>query len=197
MKSGKNLKKKKRQSFIFSSEEKPPWETPFAYPGYLFIFQNFPKKTYGTLNEALDRGYTLLSEEEKIKSEKRNLSASIREKVKKDKQIRKKLEKELKKSEKKDLYRKKGEILIANAHIKIPDNALFIELTDFYTEKEENIKIEIDPTLTMAGNSQNYFKKYKKAEKSKEKKRKRTGKYYQKNWITSKTYPSLLIWQIT
>jgi len=97
-----NPVKKKKEFLLYMTAEgkKPPWETPLAYAEELELFKDFPQKKFKELNTALDYGYKILKEEEKLKSGKNTLSNNIRQKIKKNRQIEKTLGKRTEKSRK-------------------------------------------------------------------------------------------------
>jgi len=62
-----------------------------------------------------------------------------------------------------ELFRRKGELLLANIHA-VPPRASVVTLRGWDDEgNEEAVKIDLDPKLSPSRNAERYFKKYKKA----------------------------------
>ncbi len=56
-------------------------------------------------------------------------------------------------------YRELADILMANLHVPIPAKSKYVELLDFYTNKD--IKIKVNENLTLQKNAENYYRKAK------------------------------------
>src|SRR5690606_11917241 len=83
------------------------------------------------------------------------------EKSKNEKKI-KKLKATLVESEKAEKYKLLGELLTANMYA-ITRGDKEIEVTDYYSEDNDTIKIPLNPQKTPSENAQSYFSKYQKA----------------------------------
>ena len=73
--------------------------------------------------------------------------------------------KTLKSIEKKDIWKKKGELLTANIYAVQPNTTIF-KTIDFYDAEMKEIEIALDPAKTPAENAQKYFQKYNKAKRT-------------------------------
>ena len=72
------------------------------------------------------------------------------------------LNKELIEAESKEDYKLKGQLLISNIYMFKKSVPEVVTLPNFYSEEFEDIKIELDPNLTIEKNSDRYFNLYKK-----------------------------------
>jgi len=63
-----------------------------------------------------------------------------------------------------DKYRKWGELILAHLH-EIPSHAKEITVTDYYSEDQSDITIELDPDRRPQQVAQYYFKRYKRAQR--------------------------------
>jgi len=152
-----------RTSYLYKAkgEEKPLWKLPLAYPIELKLPGSLPGEKINDLNKALDRGYKIQNNIEIFNREKKSLSDGIFNYKKKLNDDKRRMEEQLKKAGKWEEYRRKGDIILANLHINTKEKT--VELIDIFDEEQKNIKIDINPSLSMSQNGQAYFKKYKKS----------------------------------
>lgn len=116
------------------------------------------------VNDTIDNYFASLQEAEKIKALKSKLLTLTNAKLKKINTTLTKVAKQSKTQEKADLYRKKGDLIMANLfHHK--DFSKSIEVFDYEGHLPPNlpIKIELDATKTLQENANNYYRLYKKA----------------------------------
>lgn len=113
-----------------------------------------------SVNEFIDNYFAPLQEAEKIRAIKSKLLTVINAKLKKIKATVEKLKKQSRTVERTDLYRKKGDLIMANLfHNK--DFATKIEVLDYETNSP--LTIELDETKTLKENANQYYKLYNKS----------------------------------
>ncbi|MDD3437207.1 MAG: NFACT family protein [Candidatus Gastranaerophilales bacterium] len=112
------------------------------------------------INQFIDNYFADIQEKEKIKSIKSKLLTVNKAKLKKVKTTLEKIQKQATTSQKADLYRKKGDLIIANLFDK-QDFVSAIEVVDYETNSP--LKIELDKTKTLKENANQYYKLYNKA----------------------------------
>ena len=155
----------------------PPYENPLALvnrknqndpvavsPLPLHQFHGGDSLTFDTMSEALNAYYDMVVVNESIQSERRALRQVLDKLL--DAADRKivRLKHDLANAEQAEDYRIKGELLTSNLH-RIQRGAPSIEAQNYYAPELDNVKIELDPTLSPAENAQGYFKKYTKAKR--------------------------------
>lgn len=139
---------------------------PYAYPPKHNnkIISGFSKLLEGekSINDTIDNYFAQLQESEKTKAIKAKLLTLTKAKMKKVNTALTKVAKQSKTQEKADLYRKKGDLIMAG--VNIPPNKEFldeIEIIDW--ESNLPVKIKLDTTKTLQENANTYYKMYKKA----------------------------------
>lgn len=137
---------------------------PYAYPlkSANRNFSGFSQflKPNESVNETIDTYFAKRQEEEKIKSIKSRLLSLTKAKLKKTSTAIEKISKQSKSTEKTELYRKKGDLIMANLfHLK--DFSKQIEVMDYETNSP--IKIELDEAKTLKDNANNFYKLYTKS----------------------------------
>lgn len=116
-----------------------------------------------SVNDFIDNHFATMQEQEKVKNIKSKLLTIIKAKIKKNNVALEKIKKQSTTSEKADLYRKKGDLIMANLfHNK--DFSSFIEIIDY--ESNSQVKIELDEKTTLKENANKFFKLYSKAKTS-------------------------------
>jgi len=111
-------------------------------------------------NDFIDTYFAELQAEAKFRETKAKLLTSVKTKLKKTNSALEKVQKQSKTHEKADLYRKKGDLIMANLfHNK--DFSQFIEIMDYETNSP--LKIELDETKTLKENANQFYKLYTKA----------------------------------
>lgn len=106
------------------------------------------------------------------KGEKKTLFAMltkvVEQTLKKSRRKEKNQLRELASSAKADFYRQCGELLLINLK-QVPKNSKEIRLKNAFQEKEEYIKIKLNPQISPSLNAQRYFRKYRKARQGEKK----------------------------
>ncbi|MDO4814099.1 MAG: NFACT RNA binding domain-containing protein [Gemella sp.] len=123
---------------------------------FLNLRNSREKFTSNTYSELLDLHYMNISDtDNSIKNNKTYQFVTNRiNKLEKKIII---LEKEIEKASSTDIYQIKGNLLLANNYLYknfIPEE---VELQNFYSEDLENIKIKLDPSLSIEQNAEKYF----------------------------------------
>lgn len=124
-------------------------------------------KKYESFSLMLDEFYSEKDRKDRIKSQNQSLIKNLNNSYFRLSKKLKLLEKELEQSRKKDNIKIKADLLNANIY-KIKKGIKEIELTNFYSENQEKIKINLDPGKSPSENIQKYYKKYKKAKNAEE-----------------------------
>ena len=113
-----------------------------------------------SVNETIDNHFAPLQEAEKIRAIKSKLTSLVSAKYKKIINSMMKVQKQSKGSEKSEMYRKKGNLIMANLF----DNKDFspsIDVIDYETNSP--LKIELDSTKTLKENANQFYKLYTKS----------------------------------
>ena len=127
------------------------------------LHKNGEKTYYETMNECVDRFYFKRDQINQLKQQSKDVIKFIDHKIDKLGYKIDKLSGDLAKTEDLSIYRKRGEMIIANLHnMKKGDKDLTCH--DYYDDKE--ITIPLDETKTPVENSERYFKQYKKRKAS-------------------------------
>lgn len=128
-------------------------------------FSTLTIKPYPSVSSVLESFYTERDNAAHIRQKAHDMRRLVLTNIercikKKDIQL-----KTLKSIEKKDIWKKKGELLTANIYAVQPNTTVF-KTVDFYDPDMTVIEIAIDPTKTPAENAQKYFQKYNKAKRT-------------------------------
>lgn len=113
-----------------------------------------------TINETIDNYFADLQEQENIKSLKSRLLTVTKTKLRKVDSASQKVKKQSTSVEKADLYRKKGDLIMANLYSN-KDFSKSIEILDY--ETNSTLKIDLDETKTLKENANQFYKLYNKA----------------------------------
>ena len=128
---------------------------------YFFEVKSYTRE-FESLSQLLDYYYMDIAKEAINKNTDRNLFNFVKAKLNR---LNKKIEiltSELDQANSRDDYKLKGQLLISNIYLfkrEIPET---VTLQNFYSEDLSEIKIELDPNLTIEKNSEKYFNLYKK-----------------------------------
>src|SRR5699024_4571669 len=106
----------------------------------------------------LDHYYQHKASRDRIQQVASDLLRIIQTDLQKNKKKLEKLEDSLKRSESADDYRIKGEVLTAYLH-QVEKGSKQVSLPNFYQDDEELV-IDLDPSLTASQNAQKYFSRY-------------------------------------
>lgn len=143
---------------------------PYAYP-LKHTKQNFSGLSSilpvnANVNDFIDNYFANLQEEEKIKNIKSRLLTVTKTKLRKAKIKLEKIQNQAASSEKADMYRKKGELIMANLY-NGKDFIKEIEVMDWETNSP--LIIKLDETKSLKDNANQYYKLYSKAKVANEK----------------------------
>lgn len=115
-----------------------------------------------SLSSAIKSFYSSRLEKEKERKEAQNLSLMVRLTLAKLKKRERKIEEDEKQAERLEEYKRFGELLMLSQE-KVKKGQTSVELTDIFDPQLPQVEIPLDVKLGAIGNSQAYFKKYKKA----------------------------------
>lgn len=167
---------------------------PYTYPPkaqkkeYLELLEYLKEngQLANSINETIDNYFADYQETENIKLVKSKLTANINAKLKKVKNSLTQLEKQSKPQDKADLYRKYGDLIMANLYGE-KDFSKSIEVIDY--EINSFVKVELDETKTLKENANRYYKLYTKAKNTILKTQEMTGKLIkEKNYLEQVAY---------
>ena len=122
-------------------------------------------RPFETLSAAQTYYYTKKRARREAENARRRLLAAVNGAVKKQEKRLAQIKEKQKEAERCEDVRVKGELLTANLYA-LGRGMKACELTDFYSETGEKVKIALDPALTPAQNAQAYFKKYRKQKRT-------------------------------
>lgn len=122
-------------------------------------------KEHGSMNEVLDRYFTLRRQKQGLEQRKNNLLQVVSHEKEKTAKKLAIYEASLTEAAEAEKYKIMGELLTANLY-QLKKGAAAIEVINYYDPAGAALEIELDPRFTPAGNAQNYFKKYTKAKNS-------------------------------
>lgn len=126
-------------------------------------FSTMLKESF-SVNETIDNYFAQIQEAEKIKSLKSRLLTVTKTKLRKANSALEKIQKQTKTSEKTELYRKKGDLIMANLGVNEVKNKEFSKSVDILDwETNEPLKIILDDAKTLVENANQYYKLYNKA----------------------------------
>lgn len=137
---------------------------PYAYPPKInhknFTgFSQFLKDDL-SVNNTIDNYFADLQEQEKIKSLKSRLLTITKTKLRKVDSALQKVKKQSSSEEKANIYRKKGDLIMANLYNN-KDFSKSIDILDYETNSQ--LKIDLDETKTLKDNANQFYKLYNKA----------------------------------
>lgn len=116
-----------------------------------------------SVNSMIDEYFTFHQTRLLVRNLKNKLNAIINAQLKKLYTLKSKQELQCEKIEKAEIYKKKGDLLIAHSY-EIKEFEKKVTLKDY--ETNEDIKIELDETLNAIENANKFYKLYKKAKTS-------------------------------
>jgi predicted ribosome quality control (RQC) complex YloA/Tae2 family protein len=145
---------------VFESKE-PTWIT-----GKKEYFYHIPllhvegtKTSFDTVNELLDAFYYERDKKDIVTQYAKDLTTFVKNRISRNLTKIDKLSNQLEDTKKMEDYRIKGELLQANLY-QIEKKTSSFTTVNYYNNEE--ITIELDPTLSPVKNSEQYFKRYKK-----------------------------------
>jgi len=133
-------------------------------------------KNYNNTGELFDYYYNNYIKKYKFINLKKYLINTVSKYLEKNINKQNTYKKQLEESKNAEHFKQIGELLKANLQ-RIKKGQKEIKLINYYDPEQNNISIELDPSLNPAENVQKYFKKYNKARKSVGHIKKQIGKY--------------------
>lgn len=123
------------------------------------IYPVSENKRYSLINQMLDDYFSYHQHKFIVSNLKTKLLTNINHQIKKLKQLKEKQEIQLKQIDKANIYKKKGDIIVANLY-QIEPMLNKVDLEDYETGKK--FEIELDIALSPIENANRYYKLYKK-----------------------------------
>ena len=123
---------------------------------------NGQQTIYSTLGELLDRVFFARAERDRVKQQAGDLERWLSNEVDKLKLKMKKLQKDYDRAAKLDQFQLYGELLMANLY-NFEKGVDYVDVTNYYSEIDETIRIPVSPRKTPIENAQSYYTKYNKA----------------------------------
>jgi predicted ribosome quality control (RQC) complex YloA/Tae2 family protein len=154
---------------IYYGKDDPDMEKrPVRWAPWRFeTLKGFPCEVLPKVGDALQA--LLFSETETRSKEdlKKELTNLVKRKIKKVQQKIEKQKKDLEGTEKANILKHMGDLLLASHH-RYPEKMSRIEVDDYYKDPPEKISIELNPSLTVSDNAQEFYRKFKKAKRGQE-----------------------------
>lgn len=151
--------------YKFLNEEIKPSYIKGFQDKYDYYFNNLSYETLGnenTLSDLLDNFYFKQDLQSKIKQKTGDLIGYLNKQISKHENKIEKLNMELSDTNKMDSYKLYGELLLSYPNIKEKkDNVMIL---NYYNNQE--VKINLDPKISILENSNKYYKKYQKLKNS-------------------------------
>jgi predicted ribosome quality control (RQC) complex YloA/Tae2 family protein len=156
---------RKWEPTLFLDQKKQPYDYHVLKP-----VQSLPgdQRTFSSVSTLLDEFYTYQEKEEEKKNLFLLLSRVAEQTLKKSKRKENNQLQELARATKADFYRQCGELLLINLN-QIPKKSREVYLKNAFLEKEDYIRINLDPQISPSLNAQRYFRKYRKARQGEKK----------------------------
>ncbi len=133
----------------------------FTYTEISQYGQSYENKKYESFSELLDKFYTAKENLARVNTNAKDIIKLVTNlKNRTEKKLTLRLE-ELKKCENRETLRIYGELLKANL-FSIEKGSSFAEVTNYYSENLETVRIPLDISLSPQNNANKYFKNYKK-----------------------------------
>ncbi len=119
-------------------------------------------KYYDSVNEMIEVFYAARDAKERMKQKSADLFKLLNTQLERATKKLNILTKTLRDAKNKELYKIKGDLIIANIY-RIESGMKEISLENYYDPNCRALKIALDPSLTPSQNAQRYYKKYNKA----------------------------------
>ncbi len=141
-----------------------PYAYPMGRPKDWYRSENsITQSDFSSINSAIDDYYAQCIYDNKLKHLKSACMQVVNSKLKKDRNSLKKMEYKLSKEIDCDKYRLFADLIMANLY-SLKDYTNFADVYDY--ENDKNIRLQLDPTLTLKENANNFYKLYNKAKTS-------------------------------
>lgn len=128
-------------------------------------FKGYKTITFNSPSKMLDNFFSTKDKQERLASRSTDLQKLIHTNIERCNKKSKILNENIKEGKKKDIYKIKGDLLTSYIYTIKPGDKE-VSLLNFYSEKEEYIKITLDPYKSASENIQKYYKRYNKLKKS-------------------------------
>ncbi len=126
----------------------------------------FPQKNFETLSAALDDYYRKKEVERNFQAKSQSARSNLNKKLKKKKQLLRKLNKDLAGHGKAEKWKHFGDLMLANvANAERVGNK--VTVIDYFDENTPKIEIEVDENKSLTEAAENFFKRYTKARNAK------------------------------
>lgn len=134
----------------------------------LKCFSSFPKKHFSNLNSCIDE-YYFKKEQYTVFIEKRqHLQKVIEQNIKKLSQKYEQNIQKIQEAKNAEVYKKYGDLILANLYQLRETNEDFVEVIDYYSEDLSTIKIPLEKDKDLKQNAERYYKLYNKLKKAEE-----------------------------
>ena len=132
------------------------------------IYKSYPQEQYTSANHLLATYYAQKQASEQKNQLRKQLRLVTERELKKAALKEKRQQEDLSRSDKAEQYRLHGELILAHLHM-IGKKSSSIELPDIYSSdsRPDRVHISLDPRYSAVENAQQFFKKYRKLQKSK------------------------------
>ena len=124
------------------------------------------ESTFDSVHQMLDSFYMNKAERDRVKQQMKDLIRLLTNEINKNKRKLTIHENTLQKADKRDDYKKLGELLTANLHLTAKGDKE-ITVTDYYDPEQSQISIPLSETKSPSENAQQFFKRYRKLEAAK------------------------------
>lgn len=128
-------------------------------------FESYSKKAFPSPSTLLDYYYGQKQSHDYLQQKKKELISVVQRELKRCLKKQSLQEKDLAKAQKAEIFKVKGELILANLY-QINKGESLLKTTNYYEADNPEVEIELDPKLTPSTNAQAYFKKYNKAKNS-------------------------------
>ncbi|MCK8826081.1 Rqc2 family fibronectin-binding protein [Fuchsiella alkaliacetigena] len=128
-------------------------------------FPQAEKKCFDSTNQLLDYYFTNVLKRSRISNLTASLNRTVENSLNKAQKRYRRFKGQLKGARNAEKHKIKGELIKANLHQMKPGQDK-LKATNYYSEAQEEMIIQLDPELSPIENAQKYFKKYEKAKKS-------------------------------
>lgn len=133
--------------------------------GPLKQYQNLESSFFNDPSSLLDLYYGQRQIQDHLNQKKRELISLVEREIKRCSKKLSLQEQDLKKAEKAEIYKIKGELILANLY-QLGKGQNTLKVKNYYHPSQEEIEIELDPKYSPTTNAQIFFKKYHKAKNS-------------------------------
>lgn len=131
------------------------------------IFNNYNHIIFDSPSDMLDNFFSMKDKQERLANRSTDLQKLIHTNIERCNKKSRILTDNIEEGAKKEIYKIKGDLLTSYIYTLKPGDKE-VSLLNFYSEKEEYLKIALDPYKSPSENIQKYYKRYNKLKKSEE-----------------------------